>query len=224
MIRLHLDAKHHLLNDIWSFEFQPSSPLSWQAGQFIKVEVPHANPDAAGAKRQFTIAAAPHEGVIRIVTHISNSSFKQVLAGIQPRDAITLIDSPAGDFIWGTDPRPRLFVATGVGVTPFYAIVKDRVYHHQPIPARLIYAHPTMPLPLAEDFQTWTEQHPEFLLSHVPKRLSWSHLADLVPNLADHLVYVCGPATPTALLLPPYNLQPSQIKYDAFTGYAAGDY
>jgi hypothetical protein len=107
-ITLQLEHKQPEAGNVWSFRFRPSEPLDWLAGQFIRVELPHTHPDAEGTKRYFTIASAPHEGHVQISTRITDSSFKQTLAQLPIGRELLMLDPPAGDFVWPTNPVPPI--------------------------------------------------------------------------------------------------------------------
>jgi ferredoxin-NADP reductase len=74
-----LKEKENLVDNIWAFRFEPSAPLDWSAGQYIRVDLPHDKPDAEGTKRWFTISSAPYEQIVQITTRITQSAFKQAL-------------------------------------------------------------------------------------------------------------------------------------------------
>ena len=141
IIKLTFTSKKHIADTMWSFSFTPQSTISWEAGQYLRLVVPHANPDARGTKRWFTISSAPYEQVITITTRVSSSSFKQALAYLKPGDSANVVDLPGGNFIWkNTDNAPRVFVIGGIGVTPFYSIAKQRLHEGLPVNATLLYA------------------------------------------------------------------------------------
>ncbi|HET8670947.1 MAG TPA: YHS domain-containing protein [Candidatus Saccharimonadales bacterium] len=79
-IGLKLIEKEVLVDNVWAFRFEPTAPLEWIAGQFIRVELPHDNPDAEGTKRWLTVSSAPYEEIIQITTRVTGSTFKQALA------------------------------------------------------------------------------------------------------------------------------------------------
>ncbi len=96
-----LKEKENLIDNAWAFRFKPSQPLAWTAGQFIRVELPHDDPDDEGIKRWFTISSAPYEGIVQITTRVTDSTFKQALAALPVGGGLHLIEEPDGDFIWG---------------------------------------------------------------------------------------------------------------------------
>src|SRR5262245_44804997 len=119
-----------------SFWFHPAEPLSWIAGQSIKIEL--AGPYGP-LEHRFSIASAPHEGEVMITTRLSGSTYKNSLAALQPGDAVKGYGIE-GDFVWGEGDSRRLFVAAGIGITPFHSILKQRVYDHALLAVDLIYA------------------------------------------------------------------------------------
>lgn len=142
LIKLEFTGKEHIADNVWSFSFTPKSSINWQAGQYLRLLVPHDNPDARGTKRWFTASSAPYEKVITITTRISDSSYKQALAHLKPGDTANVVDLPGGDFIWSeNDDTPRVFVIGGIGITPFYSIVKQRLHDKLPLDATLLYAN-----------------------------------------------------------------------------------
>lgn len=108
---LKLIEKVHLTDNIWSFRFNSDGPLTWTAGQFIRVELPHAQPDNEGVKRWFTVSSAPHERVIQITTRVTDTTFKQALANLPIGGELQLLEKPDGDFVWQDSDRPVVFIA-----------------------------------------------------------------------------------------------------------------
>lgn len=158
-VALTLKNKEHVVDNIWSFSFVPAPSIDWQAGQYIRVELPHDNADSGGAKRWFTISSAPSENVITITTRISDSSFKQALARLNTGDTLNMIALPSGDFTWETvDDSERIFVIGGIGITPLYSIVKQRLHDKKPLNATLLYANRTEAVPLRDFFDDAAER------------------------------------------------------------------
>ena len=130
---LKLINKKHLVDNVWAFRFQPSELLTWTAGQYVRVELLHENPDEEGTKRWFTNSAAPYEGIMQITTRVTGSTFKQALSKLEEGVELQLIENPEGDFVWQNSDLPIVFVAAGIGVTPFHSILKERVHDQLPL-------------------------------------------------------------------------------------------
>jgi ferredoxin-NADP reductase len=219
-MHLKFTDKVHLAGNAWAFHFAPERPLTWKAGQFIRVQVPHANPDAEGTKRQFTIAAAPHEDRITIATRVTQSTFKQALDALKPGDTIRLLDMPAGDFVWHDSPRPLVFVAQGIGITPFRSMLADRAHHQLPLSAELYYANVTPGIPFEKELKSYTG----LKLTFQDTPITVPGLASLVPDLSQRLIYIAGPKALIPLLGPPYDVPSKQIRHDQFPNYARAQY
>jgi ferredoxin-NADP reductase len=213
-------SKDHLAGNAWAFHFAPARPLPRQAGQFIRVEVPHKNPDAEGTKRQFTVASAPHEPYITIATRVTSSTFKQALDALRTGDVIRLLDMPAGDFVWHDSPRPLVFVAQGIGITPFRAMLADRAHRGLPLAAELYFANVTPGVPFADELRSYSG----LKLTLLDEAITVPGLAALVPDLNTRLIYIAGPKALIPLLAPPHNVPMSHIRHDQFPNYARAAY
>lgn len=111
---------------IHTFWFRPKKPVNNVPGQFTELYLPHKNPDNRGQKRWFTIYSSPTEELVAITTKIvpESSSYKKALQAITPGTELQFAE-PMGDFILPVDKTiPLVFVAGGIGVTPFRSIVR----------------------------------------------------------------------------------------------------
>lgn len=191
---LRLFEKEKLIDNIWSFRFKANRSLSWVPGQFIRVEIPHDNPDSEGTKRWFTISSTPDEGFIQITTRITGSTFKQALNTLSVNASIKLLEEPDGDFVWREDERPLILIAGGIGVTPFYSMLKNRGHSRKPASAILIYNGRDKQLAFSEEFEQAAKRHPEFSVIYIiGERLAVDKIKELVPEFMLSQVYVSGP-------------------------------
>jgi ferredoxin-NADP reductase len=227
-MQLTLIEKQHLIDNIWIFRFQPSEPLVWTAGQYVRVELPHENPDEEGTKRWFTNSAAPYEGVMQISTRITDSTFKQALSKLDPGDVLHLIENPEGDFVWQESELPIIFVAAGIGVTPYHSILKQRAHDGLPLKATLIYGLRTEEVPFKEELDQWVRQDPNLVIKYViSEPLTAEKLLEAEPNLNESLVYVSGPEQMVDQLgeaLKAQGLPEAQFKHDGFPHYSESSY
>lgn len=226
---LTLIEKEHLIDNIWAFRFQPSEPLVWTAGQFVRVELPHDTPDHEGTKRWFTNSAAPYEGILQITTRVTQSTFKQALSKLEPGDtALQLIEEPAGDFVWQDASRPIVFVAGGIGVTPFRSILKQRFYEKQPLDVTLVYGGRTKDLPFQDELQAWQAVDPNLKVEYViGAPLTAESLNERLPDFNQALVYLSGPEPMVEALgkeLQQHGLPETQLKQDFFPNYNETNY
>lgn len=209
-------------NDVASFAFAAVEPVSWIAGQSIRLELPIGYDTE---ERRFTISSAPYEQRIVVTTRLSESRFKQALDALE---AGAVIDAYAieGDFTWLESQRPRIFIAAGLGITPFIALLKQRDYTGQPLMVSLLYADRRQ-LIFGEQLHALAARHPEFHMSLLPdQHLSLAAILDHFPALHESLVYLAGPSSVVDELgaqLIAEGLPEEQLKRDWFTGRAGWD-
>lgn len=225
---LKLLSKEHLVDNVWAFRFQPSEPLVWTAGQYVRVELPHENPDKEGTKRWFTNSAAPYEGIMQITTRVTESTFKQALSRLEVGDTLQLIEDPEGDFVWQDSHLPIIFIAAGIGVTPFHSILKQRAHDQLSLNATLIYGSRTEDVPFKAELAEWSAAHPELTIKYiVGELLTAERLAEIDPNLNQSLVYLSGPEPMVETLsteLIRRGLPEAQLKRDDFPNYNERNY
>lgn len=225
---LRLKEKEHLVDNVWAFRFAPSQPLSWIPGQFIRVKIPHDNPDEEGMRRWFTISSTPHDGFIQITTRVTDTSFKQALAALEIDDEVQLVEQPDGDFIWQESDKPLVLVAGGIGITPFYSMLKARGHSGKSVSATLIYNGRTDDLPFKTEFEEASKRHSEFTVRYViGKPLTAETLTTLVPDINSSQVYVSGPEPMVESLsgqLKANGLPASQLHQDFFPHYTEANF
>ena len=110
-------------DNVYSFLFHKEQDIHWQAGQYGLFRIIHKT--IKNDTRPFSVSSAPHESVIRITTRIGEqpSEFKKALLELKPGMKI-LMRGPVGAF-YLQDDRPTLFIAGGMGITPFLSMLKQ---------------------------------------------------------------------------------------------------
>lgn len=123
---LKLKEKTKLAPQIYHFGLIPDQKFNFQAGQYLEWTLSHQNPDSRGNRRFFTIASSPTEENIQLGVRISDncSSFKKALLTLG-KDTIISASQLAGDFTLPKNKTEKLvFIACGIGITPFRSMVK----------------------------------------------------------------------------------------------------
>ena len=225
---LTLTSKENLADNVWAFRFEADTPISWTPGQFIRIELPHDNPDDEGTKRWFTISSTPHDGYIQITTRVTDTTFKQALAALPIGSTINLVEQPDGDFVWQESEKPLVFIAGGIGITPFYSMLKARGHSGQPVSAPLIYNGRTDELPFKVEFEEASRRHPEFKVHYViGEQLTTEKLTELVPNISSSQVYISGAESMVEALgkqLEESGLANDNLHQDFFPHYSEANY
>jgi ferredoxin-NADP reductase len=220
-----LTATKQETNNIVSFVFAPEQPLRWKAGQFLRYVLNHPNPDDRGIERYFTIASAPHEHHVMLTTHFASrsSSFKKALKILKRGDAIEGHDLE-GDFVVDDSKKTFVFIAGGIGITPFRAILLDLDYHQQPLNVRLLYANRENDFPYRKELEALKVRHPKFRIDYVvsPNRIDENSIPQLVPDIEKPTFYVSGPEPMVESMdeiLKKIGVPEERIKNDFFPGY-----
>jgi ferredoxin-NADP reductase len=217
-----------------SFFFQPESPLTFRAGQYLRYMLPHADPDTRGISRSFSIASSPDEPLLRLTTRLSTppSTFKQALARLHP-GAMVDASGPFGQFVYPESDVPTVFIAGGIGITPMRSILGDLASRNVRLRSTLFYSNASQDIP----FRTWldglAEDWPELRVIYTVTRpapewkgptgrIDAAFIKQYVPDVAPSLFMVSGP-TPLVdamrATLADVGVDPDQVKHEAFPGY-----
>lgn len=142
--RLHLilQSSQALSKDIYEFIFTTSEKLKFKAGQYLEWTLPQLFLESRGNRRYFTIASAPTENNLRLGIRIfpNGSRFKEELVKMKPGEALWA-SQLTGDFVLPDNKQEKLlFIAGGVGITPFRSMIKYLSDHHEQRDIVLIYA------------------------------------------------------------------------------------
>jgi ferredoxin-NADP reductase len=185
-MQLSFESTRPETSDIMTFAFRPAAKFTWIAGQSIKIEVPGPY---GPLEHRFSISSAPCEGVIAITTRLSGSSYKNSLARLTAGDRVQAYGLE-GDFTWRKSETPHIFVAAGIGITPFRAMFTQRAHEKQPLAATLIYASSREHL-FKSELDDWQKTYPEFTVSYLTGRRV---TADDIPKDTKQLMYISGPS------------------------------
>jgi ferredoxin-NADP reductase len=131
------------------------------------------------------------------------STFKQALCALQPGDRVEAI-GPFGEFLV-EDASPVVFLAGGIGITPFRAMLLDLSARAERRPTTLLYSNSTPNIPFRDAFDSLTAGWPELELVYTVTRPSagWHGpsgridaglISQYVPDLSRSRFFVCGPA------------------------------
>jgi ferredoxin-NADP reductase len=188
--------------NIWTFRFKPERPVDYVAGQFTELTIPHENPDSRSVKRWFTISGAPFDGCITITTKLSepSSSFKSALSSLRQGAEVSFIE-PMGDFVLPKDNAiPLVFVAGGIGITPFHSILTWLAENDEYRNIKLIYAVNNEDEIIFQDTFQKADIHPTIIVSNPSDewggergKITADHILKLTEPSKDTLFYLSGP-------------------------------
>lgn len=117
-----LISKREIAEGTMAFEFEKPKDFKFKAGQSIDITL-------GTLVYSFSIAAAPHEDVIRIATRMRDSEFKNKLKKLNIGEKVRM-QGPSGDFVLPKNTKkPIVLIAGGIGITPFYSMITSNPQH-----------------------------------------------------------------------------------------------
>lgn len=236
--KVKLKQRKEVAEGTMAFYFEKPAGFEFKAGQFLNytlIDPPET--DAEGNLRSFSIASAPGEEDLMLATRMRDTAFKRVLKAM-PLGTELRIDGPFGSFTLHQDgSRAAVFVAGGIGVTPFRSMILDATRKKLSRRLFLFYSNrrPEDAAFLSE-LQQIEKQNPSFkfigTMTEIEKSLQrWQGETGLIdePMLARHLgdlatpiYYSAGPpAMVTAMrtVLLHAGVSEDDIRTEDFTGY-----
>jgi ferredoxin-NADP reductase len=107
-----------------AFHFEKPAGWIFKPGQYVDMTLPApSEPDAEGNIRSFSIASSPQGRTLMITTRMRDTAFKRELRKM-PLGSQVKIEGPLGSFILhGNVSRPAVFLAGGIGITPFRSMI-----------------------------------------------------------------------------------------------------
>jgi ferredoxin-NADP reductase len=106
----------------------------------------HPNTDDRGNRRYFTLASSPAERNLRLGVKFyqKSSTFNKAMLSMD-KDTEIVASQVAGDFVLPDDPQQKcVFLAGGIGVTPFRSMIKYLLDSRQRRPITLFYTATTV--------------------------------------------------------------------------------
>ena len=112
-----------------AFHLAKPAGFAFKPGQSMNVSlIEPPETDAKGNNRTFSIVSAPHENELVIATRMRDTAFKRVLKSMPAGGRVSL-RGPAGMFTLDpTDARPAVFLAGGIGITPFVSMLRGAAH------------------------------------------------------------------------------------------------
>lgn len=122
-----LKKEMHPDNILFVYLHKPEG-FNYQAGQFVELRL-----GKSGEWYSFTLASAPLEEKLLIVTRVRESEFKQNLLSLDIGDEVELT-GPWGNFILPDPLPPQLvFLAGGLGVNVFRSMLVQNHFSHDKV-------------------------------------------------------------------------------------------
>jgi ferredoxin-NADP reductase len=204
------------------------------AGQSITLSLTGPSlTDAKGNSRQLTVASAPHEPELMVAIRVRGSEFKRTLKDLAIGSPVRVSGASGRMTLHEDALRPAVFIAGGIGITPFLAMVRHAAHAKLPHRIVLFYSNrrPEDAAFLAE-LQQLEETYPNFrLIATMTDAPGWvsergminaGMLYRHVPDVRAPIYYFAGPGpmvTAMGKMLRAIGVAPKDMRSEAFYGY-----
>jgi len=140
--KIRLTEKEYLAEGTMGFHFEKPAGFQFKAGQYVDVSL--INPtdvDSSGSIRSFSIASSPEDQDLLFATRMRDSAFKRVLKA-SPFGTEVEMEGPMGSFtLHNKAAKPAVFLAGGIGITPFLSMVRHATQAGLPHDLFLFYSN-----------------------------------------------------------------------------------
>jgi glycine betaine catabolism B len=219
-------SKKELAPNLFEFSFRKSADFSFIPGQYGEWMLGGLRPDMRGIRRFFTIASAPTEEDIKLGVRINDrrSKYKDKLAKLSKGEKI-IVDNIMGDFTIDQRMGKYIFIAGGIGITPFRSIVKNAVDKNEKLDAILFYSCRNNNEFVYKDMFDSAKKiglKTIYICTSEKQRLSGEILKNEAPDYKKRIIYLSGSnslVNEIKLKLFRMGISPLKIKTDYFSGY-----
>lgn len=211
---------------VYSFRFKANRWSKWEAGQYYVYFMPGAVLGSGLPLRPFTVAAAPSDGLVQITTRYpaQPSRFKLALQRLRPGQLV-IAAGPYGFFTEERMTGSQVFIAGGIGITPFRAMLRE--YNNRGLMPKitLLYSSRDKPILFQEELDDIASAHPELSIHYLgeSEQLGADTISKYVPDTPATTYWLSGPKPMvtdlSAVLETKLSVQRSRIKHDSFKGY-----
>ncbi|MEE4303323.1 MAG: ferric reductase-like transmembrane domain-containing protein [Wenzhouxiangella sp.] len=194
-------------NNVVELSLEPRGrKLRHEAGNFVYLTLEDPSLAAGrGEEHPYTLSSSPDEGQLRVAIK-SLGDASRAAQTVQP-GTTARVEGPYGRFFVTPDrvSEPELWVAGGIGVTPFLARMRHLLHRGETADVCMIFCvqDPAREI-FATELHNLADQLEGFRLNiHYFYRegpLSGSYLDEACPDISRRSVYICGPEPLNALV------------------------
>lgn len=216
-----------------TFYWEPEKEVSYMPGQYFYFTLPKLNyPDPRGATRHFTLSSSPTEGkLLTCTTRIrEESGYKKTLAELPIGSAIEG-EGPNGTFLFDeNEPGPHVYIAGGIGITPFRSMIKYIFDKEIKTPILLIYSNSDSDYTFGKELKEIDAKcgtiNVQFFDSSKSGHLDEVKIEKIIGeakfDLTNSTVWLCGPPPMVSAIEPgllKIKIPSGNLRSEKFTGY-----
>jgi ferredoxin-NADP reductase len=233
-----LKSRREVAEGTMAFHFEKPSGFTFKAGQALAwtlIDPPET--DDEGGMRNFSIASSPDEPDLMIATRMRDTAFKRVLKTM-PLGTEVRIVGPFGSLtLHQNAARPAVFLAGGIGITPFRSMLWQAAEQKLPHRLSLFYSN-GRPEDAAflEELQELEKENPNYKFIGTMTEMAGSNrvwrgetgfinremLTKYIGDLAAPIYYIAGPPAMVEAMrqtLSVAGVDSDDIRAEEFAGY-----
>jgi ferredoxin-NADP reductase len=132
-------GKREEYSEVRTFMFTSDEPLIYPAGSYAHVRL-FGMPEGEKAVREFSFASAPTDEEIWFgIDNASHSPYQERLLSLQPKEKIGLFKIKSHMTWPPKEATEAVFIAGGIGITPFRAMLRDKAKRELPLVTTLLH-------------------------------------------------------------------------------------
>jgi ferredoxin-NADP reductase len=233
-----LIRREEVAHGTMAFYFTRPAGFDFRPGQAIDLTlIDPPETDGAGNTRALSIASAPSDPEIMVAARMRDTAFKRVLCDASI-GAEVKIDGPFGALtLHKNTAKPAVFLAGGIGITPFLSIIRQATRDRSPHQIYLFYSNrrPEDAAFLAE-LQQHAKDNPNFHLVATRTQVEdssreWAGESGIItremvtrylPSLQGPIYYLAGPPAMVAAMRAmcvEAGVDEDDIRTEDFAGY-----
>lgn len=201
----HSEFKYHVkeikweTHDTFTLRLKQNKKLFFKPGQFCFLRI---NKNKLYARHPFTISSSPNEDTLDFTMKITGR-FTKTASQLKEGEEV-IVDGPFGIFTIKDEKKDLVFIAGGVGITPFASMIKERLHSKEQQNITLLYGSKTKEdiifrKELDEVKEEWFKNVYVLSNEEIPEkdqeqgRVTIEILKKYVKDVNNSLFYLCGP-------------------------------
>ena len=221
-----------------AFHFEKPPGFSFKAGQALSwtlVDPPET--DAEGNTRNFSIASAPGEADLMIATRMRDTAVKRALKTMPLGTEVRIVGPFGALTLHQNIARPAVFLAGGIGITPFRSMLWQAAEQKLPHHILLFYSN-RRPEDAAflEELEELEQENPNYKFIGTMTEMAGSNrvwagetgyinqemIAKYIGDLAPPIYYIAGPPKMVEAMQKALNdagVASDDVRSEEFAGY-----
>lgn len=211
--------------DVFTLKLNTNRKLNFKPGQFCFLRI---NKDKLHARHPFTISSSPNEYTLDFTMKMTGR-FTKIASQLNEGEEV-IVDGPFGIFTIEDERKDLVFIAGGIGITPFISMIKGSLHLKKQRNITLIYSSKIkkeimFKKELDELKEEWLKK--VYVLSREEKtelgyeygRITREIVTKHIISANDSLFYVCGPESfkdEMVMILRHLGAKKSNIKVESF--------